>query len=129
MARASRVLPVPGGPINSTPFGMRPPSFWNFCGSRKNSIISCNSSLASSTPATSLKVTFFCCVECSRARLLPKLRALLPPLCICRIMKIQNAISTMNGEVFSRMEIQFPELVSLILTLTFLSLSWSYNCG
>jgi len=27
MARASRVLPVPGEPISSTPFGMRPPSF------------------------------------------------------------------------------------------------------
>ena len=54
-------------------------------------MISCSSSLASSTPATSLKVTFFCCVECRRARLLPKLRALLPPLCIWRIMKIQKA--------------------------------------
>jgi len=27
MARANRVLPVPGGPISSTPFGMRPPNF------------------------------------------------------------------------------------------------------
>ena len=98
MARASRVLPVPGGPIRSTPLGMRPPSFWNFCGSRRNSMISCNSSLASSTPATSLNVTFFCCVECRRARLLPKLSALLPPLCICRIMKIQNASSRMKGD-------------------------------
>ena len=60
MARASRVLPVPGGPMSSTPLGMRPPSFWNFWGSRRNSMISCSSSLASSTPATSLKVTFFC---------------------------------------------------------------------
>ena len=39
---------------------MRPPSFWNFCGSRRNSMISCSSSFASSTPATSLNVTFFC---------------------------------------------------------------------
>ena len=66
-------------------------------------MISCSSSLASSTPATSLNVTFFCCVECRRARLLPKLRALFPPLCICRIMKIQKASSRMNGEAFSRM--------------------------
>ena len=78
--------------------------------------------MASSTPATSLKVTFFCCVECRRARLLPKLSALLPPLCICRIMKIQKAMSTMKGEAFSRIEIQLPELVSLISTLT--PLSW-----
>ena len=35
-------------------------------------MISCSSSLASSTPATSLNVTFFCCMESRRARLLPK---------------------------------------------------------
>jgi hypothetical protein len=40
MARASSVLPVPGGPISSTPLGMRPPSFWNFLGSFRNSMIS-----------------------------------------------------------------------------------------
>ena len=39
-ARAVKVLPVPGGPTSSTPRGMRPPSFWNFCGSRRNSTIS-----------------------------------------------------------------------------------------
>src|SRR5437867_2196353 len=59
MARASRVLPVPGGPIRSTPLGIFPPNFWNFCGSLRNSMISWSSSLASSTPATSRKVTFF----------------------------------------------------------------------
>jgi len=67
-ARASSVLPVPGEPISSTPLGMRPPSFWNFCGSLRNSMISCSSSLASSTPATSLNVTFFCALEESFAR-------------------------------------------------------------
>ena len=60
-------------------------------------MISCSSSFASSTPATSLKVTFFCCEECSRARLFPKLRALLPPLCICRIMKIHKPKQNQNG--------------------------------
>ena len=30
IARASKVLPVPGGPTRRTPLGMRPPSFWNF---------------------------------------------------------------------------------------------------
>ena len=89
MARARRVLPVPGGPIIKTPFGMRPPSFWNFCGSLRNSMISCNSSFASSTPATSLNVTRFCWLFKSFARDLPKLKALLPPDCICRSMKIQ----------------------------------------
>ena len=32
MARASSVLPVPGGPTSSTPFGILPPSRWNFLG-------------------------------------------------------------------------------------------------
>ena len=32
MARASSVLPVPGGPTSNTPRGMRPPSRWNFAG-------------------------------------------------------------------------------------------------
>ncbi len=54
-ARASSVLPVPGEPMSSTPLGMRPPSFWNFCGSRRNSMISWSSSFASSAPATSLE--------------------------------------------------------------------------
>jgi len=30
IARASRVLPVPGGPTSSTPLGILPPSRWNF---------------------------------------------------------------------------------------------------
>ena len=91
-ARASSVLPVPGEPMSSTPFGMRPPSFWNFCGSRRNSMISWSSSLASSAPATSLNVTFFCVLDDSFARLLPNDRALFPPLCICRMMKTQKPI-------------------------------------
>ena len=57
-ARASSVLPVPGGPYSSTPVGMRAPSAWNFLGFSRNSLISCSSSTASSTPATSRKVIF-----------------------------------------------------------------------
>ena len=49
-ALASRVLPVPGGPISSAPFGSRPPRRVNFCGSFRNSMISCSSTLASSAP-------------------------------------------------------------------------------
>ena len=56
MARASRVLPVPGGPTSSTPLGILPPRRWNFCGSFRNSTISSSSCLASSMPATSSKV-------------------------------------------------------------------------
>ena len=58
IALASKVLPVPGAPTIKIPRGILPPSFWNFAGSRKNSTNSPTSSFASSTPATSAKVTF-----------------------------------------------------------------------
>ncbi len=83
MARARSVLPVPGGPIMSTPLGMRPPSFWNFFGSLRKAMISSTSSLASSMPATSAKVILFCASLSKRARLLPKLMALPPPAWSC----------------------------------------------
>ena len=47
-ARESSVLPVPGGPTSSTPFGMRAPSAANFSGYFRNSTTSCSSCLASS---------------------------------------------------------------------------------
>ena len=58
-ARASRVFPVPGGPDEQDALRQaRPPSRENFAGSLRNSMISWSSSLASSAPATSAKVTF-----------------------------------------------------------------------
>ena len=56
-ARASSVLPVPGGPTSSTPFGIFAPSCLKRSGSRRNSTISESSSFSSSAPATSWKVT------------------------------------------------------------------------
>ncbi|MNV59268.1 hypothetical protein D3C71_1516820 [compost metagenome] len=83
MDLASRVLPVPGGPTSSRPRGMRPPSFWNFCGSFRKSTTSLTSSLASSQPATSANVTWLLFSSSMRALLLPKLKAPpLPPPCI-----------------------------------------------
>ena len=90
-ARASSVLPVPGGPTSSAPFGSRPPSFVNFCGSFRNSMISWSSTLASSAPATSANVTFGVSPVSSFAFDLPNENAFAPPACICRKMKIQNA--------------------------------------
>ena len=55
-AFANKVFPVPGGPTNKAPFGIRPPNFVNLSGCFKNSTISSISSLAPSKPATSLKV-------------------------------------------------------------------------
>ena len=60
-------------------------------------MISWSSSFASSTPATSLNVTFFCELDESFALLLPNDSALLPPLCIWRMKKIQKPIISRNG--------------------------------
>ena len=56
-ALASNVLPVPGGPVSRTPCGMRPPSLRYLSGCRRKSTTSSSSDFASSTPATSSKVT------------------------------------------------------------------------
>ena len=110
MARAMRVLPVPGPPTNSTPLGMRPPRRVNFLGSRKNSMISVSSSLASSTPATSSKVMRRPSGSvCSRARLLPKLMALPPPICIWRMKKIHMPIRRSMGNQETRMDMYHGE--------------------
>ena len=56
-ALARSVFPVPGGPTSSTPLGSLPPSALKRPGSFRNRMISCSSSFASSSPATSAKVT------------------------------------------------------------------------
>ncbi len=53
MAFANKVLPVPGGPTNSTPLGIRAPTAVNFSGCLRKVTTSWSSSLASSIPATS----------------------------------------------------------------------------
>ena len=60
-------------------------------------MISCSSSFGSSTPATSLNVTFFCALDDSLARLLPSDSALLPPLCICRMKNTKKPIISRIG--------------------------------
>ena len=73
VARASRVLPVPGAPISSTPRGTRAPIAVNFFGSLRNSMISRSSTLTLSMPATSANVTFGRVASVkSRALLSPK---------------------------------------------------------
>ena len=58
-ALASRVLPVPGGPTSRAPFGIFPPRAVYFFWLRRKSTISIISTFASSSPATSLNVTFW----------------------------------------------------------------------
>ena len=96
-ARASSVLPVPGGPTSSTPRGIRAPSELNFSGYFRNSTTSVSSCFASSTPATSLKVTTVLLPRNMRARLLPKLIAWLLVPCAWRIMKKMNAPMSSTG--------------------------------
>jgi hypothetical protein len=98
-ARAVSVLPVPGGPTSSTPFGILPPRRWNLEGSRRYSTISCSSCLASSMPATSSKVTRPFCSVSSLALDLPKPMALPPPPCIWRNRKTQTAIKSRIGSM------------------------------
>ena len=73
-ARASRVLPVPGGPTRSMPRGILPPNLWNFVGVFKKSTTSTRSFFASSTPATSAKVVLGLSSNITLALLLPKLK-------------------------------------------------------
>jgi len=97
IAFASNVLPAPGGPTSRTPLGILPPSFWNFWGSLRNSIISWTSSFASSIPATSLNVTLTALSDTSFALLLPNERALFPPPCICLIKNTQSKTRRIMG--------------------------------
>ena len=96
-ALATRVLPVPGGPYSKTPRGILAPTAWNFCGSFRNSLISSSSSIASSAPATSAKVTFGLSLLTSLARLLPKFITRLLPPCMLPMRNQKMAPMITNG--------------------------------
>ena len=78
-AFAKRVLPVPGGPTSKAPFGRLAPICAYLSGLCKKSTISFKASLASSSPATSLKVTPVSFSAYIFALDFPKVIALLPP--------------------------------------------------
>ena len=78
-AFASRVLPVPGGPTSSAPFGSFAPILEYLPGLCRKSTISFRESLASSSPATSLKVIPVSFCTYTLALLLPMLKAPPPP--------------------------------------------------
>ena len=84
-------------------------------------MISCSSSFASSTPATSLNVTFFCELDDSFALLLPNDSALLPPLCIWRMKKIQKPMRSRMGAAEISMLAQVGVSADCTVTLTFLA--------
>ncbi len=86
-------------------------------------MISCSSSFASSTPATSRNVTFFCADDESLALLLPNDSALLPPLWTWRMKKTQKPIISRIGAQYDRTATQGEPVGSLASTMTLRSMS------
>ena len=131
IALAKRVFPVPGGPTNNAPLGIFPPSLWNLDGSFKNSTISCKSSFASSTPATSSKVTIPFFSLSNFAFDFPKPIAFPPPPCICLIKNIHTAIkrSIGNHEIRTPNKVGPPSLVGFAFITTPLSYSLCIKVG
>ena len=84
-------------------------------------MISATSSLASSIPATSLKVILVVDSVINRARLLPKDMALPPPDCIWRMKKIQMPTRTsMGSQEINRVVYQGESSLGLAVISTFL---------
>ena len=92
---------------------MRAPSAWNFFGFSRNSLISCSSSTASSTPATSLKPIFGESGAIRFARDLPNDITFEPPPCTWFIRKIQNPNRSTNGSSEVRIDHQGDEPMPL----------------
>ena len=118
MARARRVLPVPGAPLRRTPFGILPPNFVNFLGSLRKAMISSSSAFASSIPATFSKVTRWWSLVRILALLFPKERAFPPPIWTCRIKKIQTPIRRIIGNQLMRTLCQKGVSYSLFALIT-----------
>ena len=77
--------------------GILAPTAWNLAGSARNSLISWSSSTASSTPATSAKVTLGMSLLTSFARDLPKFMTREPPPCIWPMRNQNRPRITING--------------------------------
>src|SRR5437764_6618165 len=116
-ARASSVLPVPGGPNSSTPFGIFAPRAWYLAGFCRKCLISCSSSAASSAPATSANVVFGVSLEISFALDLPKLSTREPPPCICDMNSSSRITSTAIGSRLTSRPSRTLSLVTLVSTV------------
>ena len=99
-AFASNVLPVPGGPTSIAPLGILPPNFVYFAGALRKSTISAISSLASSKPATSLKLIFISSLSINFPCVLPILKIWppAPPPLILFMMNIQIKMKSTKGK-------------------------------
>ena len=112
IAFASKVLPVPGGPTNKTPFGILAPISVYLDGAFKKSTISSNSAFSSSAPATSSKVTLFASGDIILALLFPKFITplLLPLPCDCCVKK---KINTKNNNIIKTLGITLSHTLLL----------------
>ena len=116
---------MPGGPTIRMPFGIRPPIFVNFFGSRRNSTTSETSSFASSHPATSAKVSRSRSRVSNLARLLPKLSAPRPACRNCRTKrKYSRPIMMMKGMTCAAIDVSKVCVGCSANTLLLLSRSW-----
>ncbi len=91
-------------------------------------MISCSSSTASSTPATSLKPIFGESGAIRFARDLPKLITFEPPPCIWFIRKIQKPISSRIGRNDAIADVHEKPPVPFESKVTALSVSRFWNC-
>ena len=91
-------------------------------------MISCSSSTASSTPATSLNPIFGESGAIRFARDLPKLITFDPPPCICLIRKIQKPISSRIGRNDAITDVHENPPTPFESKLTLCRVSRSWNC-
>ena len=121
-ALARSVLPVPGGPTSSAPLGSLAPILENLVGSCKKSTISVRDSFASSSPATSLKLTpvAFCTYTFALLRPTP----IIPPPPIRFIIKLRRKRTNTNGSI--KLATEYIILVVSCLCLV-ISTSAAYN--
>ena len=115
-AFASNVLPVPGGPTNSAPFGSFAPTLVYFPGLCRKSTTSCRDSFASSCPATSLNVTPVCFSTYILALLLP-IPIMPPPLDIRFVVQMISATRHATGRNVPRSWSMTADVVSGIFAL------------
>ena len=107
-ALARSVLPVPGGPTSNTPLGSFPPRRVNFSGFCRNSTTSATSSLASSIPATSLKVSLLSAIASNSTALFLPMFKICEPGFMRLIMNTHSATMIASGKIHARIPpIQF----------------------
>jgi hypothetical protein len=95
--------------------GIFAPMAWNLAGFSRNSLISCSSSMASSTPATSANVVLGMSLLTSLALLRPKLITRFPPPCIWLRMKNRIPNRSRKGSIENSRDSHGLSLLTLVV--------------